>query len=110
MRLAVDLGFKALAAAFPPVAFLFVGPLGSILAHFARGFLGVLADKGILNLDLTLDSIRIGAERKEYREDALKAFEKASARVYTEEEKRAIREEYLKILRKFGRVGDGIKP
>lgn len=107
VKLAVELGLKKLAVLFPPAAWLFTGCLGNVVGHFAGQFIGFLADQGILVIDLGTDAIKIAFERKEYREAALAAYKKARARVYTEEEKRAIRKEYLTMVRKFARVGDG---
>lgn len=76
-----------------------------VIAFFGTRFLGSLLDRGILAIDLTLDSIKIALSEKEWKVAAQKAYDKATARVYTEDEKQKIREQYLDALRGFARVG-----
>lgn len=83
----------------------FAGPIGWIVSII----LGSLLDKGILLIDLTISSIKVALQEDEFKELAKKAYDHASARVYTEKEKAAIREEYLAALRSFGSVGDGLR-
>lgn len=106
VKFAVELWFTAIKGKVPWLApFLtFAQP---VLAYFSERFLGSLVDWGIVVIDLTVASVRVALEREEYRELAMKAYKNATARVYTEEEKRAIREEYLRVIRRFGRVGNG---
>lgn len=80
-----------------------------LLAKVLAFVLGDLIDRGIFVIDLTIDSIKIALQKKEYREAALKAYAKAKAKVYTDEEKKAIRAEYQAIIRKFVPVGDGVR-
>lgn len=82
-----------------------VGPLASIIEFFGAWFIGDLADRGILLVDLTLDSIKIAMSEKQWKDAAKKAYDKATAKVYTEDEKQKIREQYLDALRGFARVG-----
>ncbi len=82
------------------------GWLATPLSFIATWLLGSFLDQGILAIDLTIDSIRIALEKDEYRELAKAAYDHASARVYTEEEKVAIRQQYQDALRRFGSVGD----
>ncbi len=77
------------------------GPIGWI----ASWILGSLLDKGIMQIDLSLTSLRIALEMDEYKELAKKAYDHATARVYTEAEKEKIREEYLAAIRRFGSIG-----
>lgn len=109
VKLAVELGFKTLALQFPAISWLFIGCPANFLEFFAIRYLGFLADKGILVIDLSKDSIEIALHRRDYREAAIKAYKKATAKVYTEEEKRAIRKQYLDTIRKFVSVGDGLR-
>lgn len=67
--------------------------------------LGDLLDKGIYVIDLTLDSIKVGMQEKEFKEAAEAAYNRASARVYTEAEKVAIRQQYLDALAAFAKFG-----
>lgn len=68
-------------------------------------FVGSLIDKGIFVIDLTVNAIKTGMQLEKFKELAKKAHEKATARVYTEEEKRAIRQQYLETIRDFARFG-----
>ena len=96
--------FLKLVKVWAPVLAPFITFFSPIITYFLERFLGALADNGILTLDLTLDARKIALEEKEFERDAKLIYDKAMARVYTEEEKRAIRAEYLRILAKFGRV------
>lgn len=80
------------------------GPLGWI----ASWVLGTMLDKGILLIDLSLSSLKVALEEDQYKDAAKKAYDHAQARVYTEEEKNAIRKEYLAALSRFASVGNGL--
>lgn len=80
------------------------GPLGWI----ASIILGSILDRGILAIDLSVSSIRVALEDNQYRALAKQAYAHATARVYTEAEKGAIRKQYLDVIAKFGAVGDGV--
>lgn len=108
VRLAVELGFTALKLEFPPLAG-FISAFQPILGFFARKYLGFLTDKGITLIDLTEDSIEIGRQKSEYKDAIEKAYANAAAKKYTEEEKNAIRQQYLDAIRKFVRVGNGLR-
>jgi hypothetical protein len=71
---------------------------GKILGAIAAYFIGEMVDAKILLIDLTVDRIKQALKDINWRDAALKAYNKASAKVYTEEEKESIRAEYLKIL------------
>src|SRR5690606_26001713 len=81
------------------------GCLADVLGFFLRGLFGLALDKGIFIIDLGRDAFIEGLNREEFKKLAIPAYQKAKARLYTEEEKRAIREEFLAISRKFVRVG-----
>ena len=74
------------------------GPWGRIIGTIAAYIIGEMVDFKILVIDLTIDRIRQAIKEVQWRDAALKAYNKASARVYTEQEKEEIRAEYLKIL------------
>lgn len=74
-----------------------------------RCVLGLLLERGIFILDVSLDSLREGTKLKEFERDARAAYEKATAKVYDEDEKQKIRVEYLRIISRIGVVGDGAK-
>jgi hypothetical protein len=81
------------------------GPLGAILGFFASWFLGDLFDRGIILLDLTVDSIKEAIKDEKWRDDAKKAYDHAMARVYTDAEKNVIRKQYQDILKQFATFG-----
>lgn len=83
-----------------------VGRLGDFLGFFLRSFVGILVESGVYHLDLTLDSYREGKKLEEFKEAASKAYEKATKKVYDENEKEKIRQEYLKIIAAIGNVGN----
>lgn len=85
------------------------GPLGAFVAFIAAWILGDIADRGIIVLDLSIDSIRQALSESQWRDEAKKAYDHAVARVYTEAEKNAIRQEYLDALSKFASYGDGLR-
>ncbi len=64
-------------------------------------------DKGILQVDLTIASIKVALQEDQYKALAKAAYDHAAARVYTEGEKIAIRKQYQDVLRDFGSVGNG---
>lgn len=81
------------------------GPLADLISFFGTRFLGSLLDRGILVIDLTLDSIKLALKEDQYRKLAEAAYKKAIAKVYTEGEKDEVRKQYLDALRDFARVG-----
>ena len=88
------------------IAQLGIGSLGAFfLAPIAAWILGVLLDRGIVKIDLTIDSIKEAMKEPEWRKFAKEAYEHSSSRVYTMEEKIAIRNEYLAALRKYATFG-----
>lgn len=71
--------------------------------------LGALVDEGILKLDLTIDSIKRGMSIPEFKKAAIDAHKKATARIYSREEKDAIKKQYIDALNKFGAFGNGLR-
>lgn len=86
------------------------GPVADLVGPIVRGFLGLLLESGIFRLDLLLDAYREGKKIPEFEKAASEAYAKATAKIYTEEEKVAIRKQYLDVLSKIVPVGDGPKP
>lgn len=100
-------GFLAhLGAALILSKFGIIGRFASTLDYFLRAGIGFLIETGIYNIDLTLDSIKEGLKREQFKKDAMTAYKKAMLKAYTEEEKDAIRKEYLKIIGAIGNVGN----
>lgn len=77
------------------------GPLASLISFIAKRILGDLLDKGIIILDLSIDSISQAMKESEWREAAQKAYSKAQRRVLNEGEKHEIRREYLDALSRY---------
>ncbi len=81
------------------------GVWADFLAFPITWVIGDLMDKGIFVIDITTNAVKTGIQLEKYKELALKAHDKAVARVYTEEEKREIRNQYLNTIRDFARFG-----
>lgn len=84
-----------------------VGPVADFVGVFLRGILGLIMETGVFQLDLLLDSYREGAKIPEFEKAATEAYAKATAKIYDEEQKNAIRKQYLEILSKIVPVGNG---
>jgi hypothetical protein len=85
----------------------------NIAGYWARPFgfaircgIGFIVETGVFHIDLTMDAIKEGLKKEEFKKDALNAYKKATAKVYTEEEKARIRKEYLAIISGIGNVGN----
>lgn len=86
-----------------------VGGWARFISPFLCGFLGLLIEDGTFVIDLALDSYREGQKLKEFEKAAKEAYEKATAKVYDYEQKKAIRKQYLEIISRIGTVGNGPK-
>lgn len=84
------------------------GPLGAFLAFFITRILGDMADRGLIKLDIAIDRVKEALKDPQWREAALKAYNKASDKVYTEEEKDEIRKEYMAALSAYATYGNGV--
>lgn len=82
------------------------GVAAQFIGFFVRGFVGLLIEDGTFLIDVALDAYREGQKLEEFKKEAKEAYEKATAKIYTEDEKQKIREEYLRIISKIGVVGD----
>lgn len=82
------------------------GPLAKILDLFLRYAVGFLIEEGVFIIDLAVDSYKEGMKLEEFEEEAKKAYEKATKRAYSEDEKNEIRKEYLKIISSIGNIGN----
>ena len=85
------------------------GVWASVVGILARWLLGKFLDEGILQIDLTVASLKTALEADAYKQLAKQAYDHASARVYTEAEKEVIRQDYLAALDKFAFVGNGVR-
>lgn len=79
-----------------------VGVGAKALAPFVAGFIGLIYELGVFQIDLSLDSLKEGRKLEEFKDQAEKAYQHAVERVYAEDEKQKIREQYLAIVSKFG--------
>lgn len=80
------------------------GFIGDFVGYFMSSFLGLGVKYGKLGLDLGLDQLEEAMLLPEFEKTAKAAYDKATKRLYTEDEKRAIRQEYLDIVDKFTRL------
>lgn len=81
------------------------GIFGQIADYILRSVFGLGVTLGVFVIDIALDALKEGMSLEEYKEFAKKAYEKATAKIYSEEEKRAIRKQYEDAIDKFIPVG-----
>lgn len=98
----VRLGSQLILAKFGLVGF-----AGDFVGIFLRGVLGLLIEDGTFLIDLGLDAYREGQKLEEFKIEAKRAYDKATAKVYDERKKNEIRQQYLKIISAIGHVGNG---
>ncbi|KHD88840.1 MAG: hypothetical protein OM95_06910 [Bdellovibrio sp. ArHS] len=79
-----------------------VGVGATALMPFVAGFLGLVYELGVFQIDLSLDSLKEGLKLDEFKSEAKKAYDHATKKVYTEDEKEKIRQDYLAIISRFG--------
>lgn len=87
-----------------------VGPVADLIGFFLRGIVGLLIEDGTYLIDISLDAYREGQKLAEFKEQAAAAYAKATAKIYDEEKKNEIRQDYLRIIKKIGGVGNGPRP
>lgn len=83
-----------------------VGPLANLLGSILRMILGLLMEDGIFLIEISVDAYKEGRKLKEFEKAATEAYQKATAKVYEEKEKDAIRKQYLEIISRIGAVGN----
>lgn len=86
----------------PPWLSQFLNPAFSLV-------LGLFLDYGILKADLTINAMIEGEKIPEFKKLARQAYEKATAKVYSVEEKNEIRKEYLALLDLVVPFGNGVR-
>lgn len=84
------------------------GPLGSLVAFIAAQILGSMLDKGLILVDIGIDQITQAMKDPQWRETIEKVYNQAHSSVKTEEEKIAIRQQYLDALSKYATYGNGV--
>ena len=82
-----------------------VGGLARFLVPILSGFVGLLMDKGVFVIDVSLDALKEGRKLKDFEKVAEKEYKRATERLYSEQEKQEIRLKYLKIISNIGSVG-----
>ena len=97
----VKLGVALLLAKFG-----IVGSLADFLSYFIRAILGALMEEGTFLIDIKIDAYKEGKKLKEFEQKAGELYAKAMAKKYTEDQKNAIRKEYLEIISRIGAVGN----
>ena len=85
------------------------GFFGGFLSFIAVRVLGSMIDKGLIVVDIKIDKLKEALKDPEWRDAAKKAYDLASARVYTEAEKDEIRKQYQKALAAYATYGDGLQ-
>lgn len=107
VKLGVKLGIEALKRSAPwwIGKFVLSGPLGFVISFFGEKFLGLLVERAIIQIDIGINGIKEAMSLEEYRQFAKETYERASAKVYTEEEKKVIRQQYLDALSRFAAFG-----
>lgn len=100
LRLAVELWLAAIGVTGFPA---------KILSAVATFVVGSMMDKVIKSIDIKTDTLKQAMKDPVWRERATALYAKASAKVYSEEEKDAIRKEYLKALGDYASVHDRLR-
>lgn len=90
-------------------AILFGGPIGLVLGFFLEKFLNQLLNAGIIKLDIVIEKARGFMSREDYKKFVRGAYEKASAKVYDEDTKKKIRQDYLIALRGFAPIAGKLR-
>ena len=80
------------------------GKLADALTYPLRLMIGFLMETGVYHIDLTIDSIKLGMQLREFRRIATKAYLDTKKGVLDPEEKERIRNEYRKALRLIGPI------
>ena len=86
------------------------GPFGALLAFVLSVFIKKGMDQGLVLIDIQIDKIKEVIKENEWINAAEKAYRKASSqKKLTEEEKDAIRKEYLAALERYATYGNGMR-
>ncbi len=86
-----------------------VGGFARFLVSILSGVVGMLMEYGVFKIDISLDALKEGKKLKDFEKIAEREYKRATARVYNEQEKEAIRKRYLEIITELGPVGSGPK-
>ena len=84
------------------------GPLGAFVSFFATRLLGSMLDKGMILVDIKMDHLKEAMKDPKWRKEALKYYEMAGQRLYSEDEKNEIRKQYLAALAAYATYGNGM--
>lgn len=99
--LEIRLGVRLILAKYGLVS----GPIYSILNFIMTSAIGFLKEEASFRIDLALDSWKEGTKLKDFETEAREMYDKVYAKLYSEEEKNAIRKQYLELIARFGAVG-----
>lgn len=77
------------------------GPWGLFLIAVGSRIIGSMVDKGIIELDITIDHIKQAAKDPQWRDQISKIYSKTLLKVYTESEKDEIRKQYMEVLKSY---------
>lgn len=82
----------------------------NLISGLIAMFLGPMIDKNVIRpIDITIDARNQAMKDPRWRDEATRLFSKASAKLYTEEEKDAIRQEYLNALGDYASLADRLR-
>jgi hypothetical protein len=82
------------------------GALADVIGTGLRMVLGLMQEEAIFRVDLMIDALKAGMQLEAFERDAKIAYEKTILKIYDEEKKNEIRQEYLRIISAFGPVGN----
>jgi hypothetical protein len=85
------------------------GPWVNILSIPFSWFLDKGVEKGIFKIDVTLYALDRAKSVREFYAVAKEEYERAIRKNLTEEQKNAVRQEYLDTTRKLVRFGNGVR-
>lgn len=77
------------------------GPWGLFLIAVGSRILGSMLDRGIIELDITLDHLKQAAKDPQWRDQVGKIYSKTVSKVFTEGEKDEIRRQYMEVLKQY---------
>lgn len=86
------------------------GPFGALLAFVLSVFIKRGMDEGLVLIDIQIDKVKEKIKETDWINAATAAYKKASTKKkLTEEEKDAIRKEYLAALERYATYGNGMR-
>jgi hypothetical protein len=77
------------------------GPWGLFLIAVGSRILGSMLDRGIIELDITIDHLKQAAKDPQWRYQVGKIYSKTVSKVFDEKEKDEIRRQYMEVLNQY---------